>query len=132
MDKSKADQIMLTAEINEKKSNQILDFTREIKNADIEFIIKVTKTLWSIIYSNKEADMYETNMMRRHAGLMYIDNKTKWDIKDRKKQGDYDVKLLGLNYRMTDFQAALGYKQIISYRQNLRRRHQIAKKYNEQ
>ena len=53
------------------------------------------------------------------------------DIRDRKKQGDYDVKLLGLNYRMTDFQAALGYKQIINYKQNLRRRHLIAKKYIE-
>ena len=51
------------------------------------------------------------------------------DIKDRKKQGDYDVKLLGLNYRMTDFQAALGYRQILSYNQNLKRRHKIAKRY---
>ena len=51
------------------------------------------------------------------------------DINNRKKPGHYDVKLLGLNYRMTDFQAALGYKQIISYKKNLRRRHQIAKKY---
>ena len=51
------------------------------------------------------------------------------DIKDRKKQGDYDVKILGLNYRMTDFQAALGYRQIISYNKNLKRRHEIAKRY---
>ena len=50
---SKVDQMMLTAEINEEKSNQILDFTREIKNADSEFKIKITETLWSIIYSNK-------------------------------------------------------------------------------
>ena len=51
------------------------------------------------------------------------------DIKDRKKQGDYDVKKLGLNYRMTDFQAALGYLQLIKYKKNLTRRHQLVKRY---
>ena len=48
--------------------------------------IKIVETLWHIIYSNKEADMYETNLMRRLAGLMYIDNKTMGDIKDRIKK----------------------------------------------
>lgn len=51
------------------------------------------------------------------------------DIKDRKKQGDYDVKSLGFNYRMTDFQAALGYKQIIQYKKNLKKRQSVAKQY---
>ena len=51
------------------------------------------------------------------------------DIKDRKKQGDYDVKSLGYNYRMTDFQAALGLNQIVKYRKNLKQRHLIAKRY---
>ncbi len=51
------------------------------------------------------------------------------DIKDRKKQGDYDVKSLGFNYRMTDFQAALGYRQILNYNKNLKLRHLIAKRY---
>ena len=51
------------------------------------------------------------------------------DINDRKKQGDYDVKTLGFNYRMTDFQAALGYCQIINYHKNLKLRHLIAKRY---
>ena len=51
------------------------------------------------------------------------------DIKDRKKQGEYDVKSLGYNYRMTDFQAALGYFQIKNYKKNLSRRHDIAKRY---
>ena len=82
---SEADQIMLTAEINEEKSNQILDFTREIKNADSEFKIKITETLWSIIYSNKEEDMYESNLMRRLAGLLYLDNKIVGDIKQKIK-----------------------------------------------
>ena len=83
---SKADQIMLTAEINEEKSNQILDFTREIKNTDNEFKVKITETLWSIIYSNKEADMYESNLMRRLSGLLYLDNKMIGEIKEKVKK----------------------------------------------
>ena len=83
---SKADQIMLTAEINEEKSNQILDFTREIKNTDNEFKVKIIETLWSIIYSNKEADMYESNLMRRLSGLLYLDNKMMGEIKEKVKK----------------------------------------------
>ena len=86
IEESKVDQIMLTAEINEEKSNQILDFTREIKNADNEFKIKVTETLWSIIYSNKEADMYESNLMRRLSSLLYLDNKVMGEIKEKAKK----------------------------------------------
>ena len=51
------------------------------------------------------------------------------DINQRKKQGDYDVKFLGLNYRLTDFQAALGYKQLINYKKNLKIRKEIGKRY---
>jgi len=83
---SKTDQIMLTAEINEEKSNQILDFTREIKNTDNEFKVKIIETLWSIIYSNKEADMYESNLMRRLSGLLYLDNKIMGEIKEKVKK----------------------------------------------
>ena len=79
------DQIMLNAEINEEKSNQILDFTKEIKNADSEFKIKITETLWTIIYSNNEEDIYESNLMRRLSGLLYLDNKTVGDIKEKMK-----------------------------------------------
>ena len=70
----------------EENANQILDFTKEVKNMDEKNKIKIVETLWHIIYSNKEADMYETNLMRRLAGLMYIDNKTMGDIKDRIKK----------------------------------------------
>ena len=83
---SEADQIITNAEINEEKSNQILDFTKEIKNAGYEFKIKIIETLWSIIYSNNEADMYETNLMRRLSGLLYIDNKTMGTIKEKIKK----------------------------------------------
>ena len=78
-------EIMIEAENIEKKSNQILDFTKEIKNAGNEYKIKIIETLWGIIYSDNNADMYETNLMRRLAGLLYIDNKIMGDIKERIK-----------------------------------------------
>ena len=74
------------AKIIEESSNQILDFTREVKNLPHQDKIKIIESLWSIIYSNKEADIYETNLMRRLAGLLYIDNKTMGDIKEKIKQ----------------------------------------------
>ena len=67
----------------EENSNQILDFTREVKNLEESEKIKIVEALWRIIYSNKDADMYETNLMRRLAGLLYIDNKTMGDIKEK-------------------------------------------------
>ena len=80
---SKIDQLILTAENNEQKSNQILDFTKEIKNTDDKFKIKIIESLWGIIYSNKDADMYETNLMRRLSGLLYLNNKVVGDIKEK-------------------------------------------------
>ena len=74
------------AKIIEENSNQILDFTREVKNLHEKDKIKIVEALWSIIYSNKDADIYETNLMRRLAGLLYIDNKTMGDIKEKVKQ----------------------------------------------
>ena len=71
------------AKIIEENSNQILDFTREVKNLPEQDKIKIVEALWSIIYSNNDADIYETNLMRRLAGLLYIDNKTMGDIKER-------------------------------------------------
>ena len=86
IEESKLDQIMLTAKINEDKSNQILGFTRVIKNADNKFKIKIIETLWSIIYSNKEVDMYESNLMRRLSSLLYLDNKVMGEIKEKAKK----------------------------------------------
>ena len=60
-----------------------MDFTREVKNMDEKNKIKIIEALWQIIYSNNEADMYETNLMRRLTGLLYIDNKIMGDIKDK-------------------------------------------------
>ena len=74
------------AKIIEENSNQTLDFTREVKNLPEQDKIKIVEALWSIIYSNNDADIFETNLMRRLAGLLYIDNKTMGDIKEKIKQ----------------------------------------------
>ena len=74
------------AKIIEENSIQILDFTKEVKNLSEPDKIKIVEALWSIIYSDKDADLYETNLMRRLAGLLYIDNKTMGDIKDKLKK----------------------------------------------
>ena len=74
------------AKLIEENSNQILDFTREVKNMDEKRKIKIVEALWKIIYSNNEADIYETNLMRRLAGLLYIDSKIMGDIKEKIKK----------------------------------------------
>ena len=70
----------------EKDSNQILDFTREVKNMNEEKKIIIIESLWKIIYSDKNADIYETGLMRRLAGLLYIDSKIMGDIKEKIKK----------------------------------------------
>ena len=80
------DKLIIDAKKIEIESNQILDFTREIKSLDKKEKIKIIKSLWRIIYSNKDADMYETNLMRRLSGLLYIDSKTMGDIKEQIKK----------------------------------------------
>ena len=82
-DKENIDKLLKDAKKAEANSVQILDFTKEVKNMKDVNKIKIVETLWRIIYSNKEADMYETSLMRRLSGLLYIDNKTMGDIKDK-------------------------------------------------
>ena len=77
--------IFKKAEEIEENSNQILDFTKEIKTMEEKDKNKIIKTLWNIIFSNKEADIYETNLMRRLAGLLYVDNKIMGNIKEEIK-----------------------------------------------
>ena len=88
-DKEKINQLMQIAEKNEKNSNQILDFTKEIKHTDQNFKIKILESLWKIIYSDSASDMYETNLMRRLSGLLYLDNKLVGDIKEKIKNDFY-------------------------------------------
>ena len=67
----------------EEDSNQILEFTREVKNMNHEKKLEIIEALWRIIYSNNEADIYETSLMRRLAGLLYIDNNVMGNIKTK-------------------------------------------------
>ena len=80
------DKIIHDAEEKEKDSNQILDFTREIKNINEEDKRIIIEALWDIIYSDEDADMYETNLMRRLSGLLYLDSKVVGDIKEKVRQ----------------------------------------------
>ena len=80
------DLIMNNAKTNEEQSSQILEFTKEIKNMSEKEKIKIVESLWRIIYSDNDADIYETNLMRRLAGLLYIDSKTMGDIKEKIKK----------------------------------------------
>ena len=82
-DDENLEEIIKNGEKIENDSVQILDFTREIKSMNQENKVKIIETLWRIIYSNNEADMYETNLMRRLSGLLYIDSKLMGDIKKR-------------------------------------------------
>ena len=77
------DQVLLKAEEIEKESNQILDFTREIKNLNEDSKIKIVEVLWSIIYSDNNPDMYENSLMRRLTGLLYLDPKIVGDVKEK-------------------------------------------------
>ena len=79
------DKIILEAKRIEENSNQILSFTKEVKNMTEQDKITIVESLWKIIYSNNQADIYETNLMRRLGGLLYIDSKTMGDIKERIK-----------------------------------------------
>ena len=84
-DQNNLDEILKDAELKERDSNQILEFTKEVKNKSIEEKKIVIEALWTIIYSDEKADMYETNLMRRLSGLLYLDAKSVGDIKEKVK-----------------------------------------------
>ena len=86
----KVDKIIEESEKKEQDSIQILDFTRKIKNVDENKKKLIIEALWSIIYSDQNADMYESNLMRRLSGLLYLDSKVVGDIKQKviKKNND--------------------------------------------
>ena len=75
------DKVILEAEKKESDSNHIQDFTKNIKAMDKENKIEIIKNIWGIILSDGNSDIYEENLMRRLAGLLYIDSKTMGDIK---------------------------------------------------
>ena len=85
-DPNEIDKILIDAEKKERDSNQILEFTREIKNITDEDKEIIIEALWDIIYSDEDADMYETNLMRRLSGLLYLNPKIVGDIKEKVRQ----------------------------------------------
>ena len=84
--KDDLEKLFIDAKNIEQNANQILSFTKEVKNMNEHNKIKIIEALWYIIYSNNEADIYETNLMRRLAGLLYIDSKVMGDIKEKIKR----------------------------------------------
>ncbi len=84
--KDDVNKIFNEAEMLEKDANQLLDFTREIKNAEDKFKVMVVESLWRIIFSDGSSDMYESNFMRRLTGLLYLDNRMVGDIKEKIKK----------------------------------------------
>ena len=84
-DQENIDTILNEAELKEKDSNQILEFTKQVKNKNVEEKKIVIEALWNIIYSDENADIYETNLMRRLSGLLYLDPKVVGDIKEKIK-----------------------------------------------
>ena len=84
-DQNSLEEILKDAENKEKDSNQILEFTKEVKNKNLDEKKLVIEALWKIIYSDEQADMYETNLMRRLSGLLYLNPKIVGDIKEKIK-----------------------------------------------
>ena len=90
-DQNNLDEIIKNAELKEKDSNQILEFTKEVKNKNVEEKMIVIEALWNIIYSDENADMYETNLMRRLSGLLYLDPKVVGDIKEKIRSNQWHI-----------------------------------------
>ena len=84
------DEIIEKSIEKEKDSNQILDFTKDVKSFSEEEKKVIIEALWNVIYSDQNADMYETNLIRRLSGLLYLDKKVVGDIKEKviKKNND--------------------------------------------
>ena len=83
VEKNKLDEILIDAEKIESNSNQLLEFTRDIKQLNQNDKIKIVESLWKIIYSDDQSDIYESNLMRRLTGLLYLDNKVVGNIKEK-------------------------------------------------
>ena len=79
----KAEEILKDAEKKEEESNQIVEFTRAIKKYPIEFRLKIVEIIWKIVYSDKKNDNYESNLIRRICGLLYVTDKDSGIIKTK-------------------------------------------------
>ena len=78
---NEVDKLLKTAEEKEKESNQIIEFTKEIKKNSMEFRLKIIEILWKIVYSDRKNDNFESNLIRRVCGLLYVADKDSGMIK---------------------------------------------------
>ena len=78
---NEVDELLKTAEEKEKESNQIVEFTKEIKKNSMEFRLKIIEILWKIVYSDEKNDSFESNLIRRVCGLLYVSDKDSGMIK---------------------------------------------------
>ena len=83
IDLNEAEKVLKDAEKKEEESNQIIEFTREIKKYPIEFRLKIIEIIWKIVYSDGENDSYESTLIRRICGLLYVSDKDNGTIKER-------------------------------------------------
>ena len=79
----KSSEILKYAEKKENESNQIIEFTKEIKKYPIEFRLKIIEIIWKIVYSDGKNDSYESTLIRRICGLLYVSDKDNGTIKER-------------------------------------------------
>ena len=82
---NEAEELLKKAEKKEQESNQIIEFTKEIKKNSMEFRIKIIEILWKIVYSDGSSDSYESNLIRRVCGLLYVSDKDSGMIKSKIK-----------------------------------------------
>ena len=82
---SEAKKLLKLAEKKEEESNQIVEFTKEIKKYSMEFKLKIIEIIWKIVYSDGTSDNYESNLIRRICGLLYISDKDNGIIKTNVK-----------------------------------------------
>ena len=83
-----AEELMKLAEKKEEESNQMLEFTREIKKHPMEFRLKIIEIIWKIVYSDDVSDNYESNLIRRICGLLYISDKDNGIIRAKVKNSE--------------------------------------------
>ena len=80
-----AENLIILAEKKEEESNQIVEFTKEIKKYSMESRLKIIEVIWKIVYSDGSSDYYESNLIRRICGLLYVSGKDNGIIKTKVK-----------------------------------------------
>ena len=81
IDSNQAEELIIHAEKKEEEQNQIVEFTKEIKKHSMEFRLKIIEVIWKIVYSDSISDNYESNLIRRICGLLYVSDKDNGIIK---------------------------------------------------